>query len=294
MIKKAPGVTVLIPAKNEAETLSSLLPRLKSDLPDARVLVVDDGSTDATASVCRQCGVELISVPYSLGNGGAVKTGVRSVETERLVLMDADGQHSPEDVPRLLAMLDEGYDMVVGARTRDSQANFGRATANTVYNRLAGWMVGRTIPDLTSGFRAARTEKFKKFLHLLPNGFSYPTTITMAFFRAGYSVAYLPISAAQRTVTQGATSSHISPLKDGVRFMLIIFRVGTLYSPLKIFFPISLALFAMGLGYYLYTYFSLNTFTNMGALLFITSMLVFLIGLVSEQITNLLYSRGGE
>ncbi|MDH3414364.1 MAG: glycosyltransferase, partial [Gammaproteobacteria bacterium] len=208
--------------------------------------------------------------------------------------MDADGQHSPEDVPRLLAMLDEGYDMVVGARTRDSQANFGRATANTVYNRLAGWMVGRTIPDLTSGFRAARTEKFKKFLHLLPNGFSYPTTITMAFFRAGYSVAYLPISAAQRTVTQGATSSHISPLKDGVRFMLIIFRVGTLYSPLKIFFPISLALFAMGLGYYLYTYFSLNTFTNMGALLFITSMLVFLIGLVSEQITNLLYSRGGE
>ena len=294
MTMKPAGVTVVIPAKNEADTLPSLLSRLKSELPEASILVVDDGSSDATAAVCKEHDVEVLSVPYSLGNGGAVKSGVRKVKTERLGLMDADGQHSPEDVPRLLAMLDEGYDMAVGARSRDSQANFGRATANTIYNRLAGWMVGRNIPDLTSGFRAAQTAKFKEFLHLLPNGFSYPTTITMAFFRAGYSIAYVPITAARRAANHGATSSHISPLRDGVRFMLIIFRVGTLYSPLKIFFPISLALFGMGVAYYLYTYFVLHRFTNMGALLFITAMLVFLIGLVSEQITNLLYSRGGE
>lgn len=292
MARKAPAVTVLIPAKNEAATLPSLIERLKTSLPDARVLIVDDGSTDATASVSKKCGAEVISVPYSLGNGGAVKTGVRNVRSELLVLMDADGQHAPEDIPKLLTRLDEGFDMVVGSRTRDSQAGFGRATANGFYNRLAGWMVGREIPDLTSGFRAARTSKFREFLHLLPNGFSYPTTITMAFFRAGYSVAYLPITAAQRSAAKGSTSSHISPIKDGVRFLLIIFRVGTLYSPLKIFFPISVSFFAMGIGYYLYTYFVLHRFTNMGALLFITSILVFLIGLVSEQITNLLYSRG--
>ncbi|HSS65600.1 MAG TPA: glycosyltransferase family 2 protein, partial [Gammaproteobacteria bacterium] len=195
-------------------------------------------------------------------------------------------QHSPEDIPRLLEGLDRGLDMVIGARGRESQANFGRATANSIYNRLAGWMVGRNIPDLTSGFRAADTGKFKEFLYLLPNGFSYPTTITMAFFRAGYSVDYVPISAARRV-----TSSHISPLRDGVRFLLIIFRVGTLYSPLKIFFPLSVAFFLMGTTYYVYTYAVLNRFTNMGAVLFITSLLIFLIGLVSEQVTNLLYSR---
>lgn len=294
MNSKAGDVTIVIPAKNEAETLPALLSAIQSKLPEFKVLVVDDGSTDDTAAICKKHGAKVISLPYSLGNGGAVKAGVRSVKTRRLVLMDGDGQHSPEDIPRLLERLDQGYDMVIGARGRESQANLGRATANTVYNRLAGWIVGRNIPDLTSGFRAADSQKFKEFLYLLPNGFSYPTTITMAFFRAGYSVAYLPITAAQRTETRGATSSHISPVKDGVRFLLIIFRVGTLYSPLKIFFPISLAFFAMGLAYYLYTYLSLNTFTNMGALLFITSMLVFLIGLVSEQITNLLYSRGSE
>ena len=289
MNSKASDVTIVIPAKNEAETLAELLATIREQVPDSKILLVDDGSTDDTAAIGRNHGATVISLPYSLGNGGAVKTGVRRVKTARLVLMDADGQHAPEDIPRLLERLDQGYDMVIGARGWESQANFGRATANTVYNRLAGWMVGRNIPDLTSGFRAADTEKFKEFLYLLPNGFSYPTTITMAFFRAGYSVDYVPITAGKRV-----TASHINPLRDGVRFLLIIFRVGTLYSPLKIFFPLSVGFFVMGAGYYVYTYAVLNRFTNMGAVLFITSLLIFLIGLVSEQVTNLLYSRRND
>ncbi len=286
MAKENSGVTVVIPAKNEARTLPDLLSELRTKFPEFRILVVDDGSTDTTAAICKEHEVDVISLPYSVGNGGAVKAGVRNVETETLVLMDADGQHAPEDIPRLLERFEEGYEMVVGARGWETQANFGRAVANTIYNRLAEWMVGQKVPDLTSGFRAVRTAKFKEFLYLLPNGFSYPTTVTMAFFRAGYSVSYVPIKAGQRT-----TASHINPLRDGIRFLLIIFRVGTLYSPLKIFFPLSVAFFGLGFGYFMYTILFLSRFTNMGALLLITSVLVFLIGLVSEQITNLLFSR---
>jgi glycosyltransferase involved in cell wall biosynthesis len=286
MAKENSDVTVVIPAKNEARTLPGLLSELRGKFPEFRILVVDDGSTDTTAAICKEHEVDVVSLPYSVGNGGAVKAGVRNVETDTLVLMDADGQHAPEDIFRLLGRLEEGYEMVVGARGWKTQANFGRAVANTIYNRLAEWMVGQKVPDLTSGFRAVRTAKFKEFLYLLPNGFSYPTTITMAFFRAGFSVSYVPIEAGQRT-----TASHINPLRDGIRFLLIIFRVGTLYSPLKIFFPLSLAFFGLGFGYFMYTILFLGRFTNMGALVLITSVLVFLIGLVSEQITNLLFSR---
>jgi len=205
--------------------------------------------------------------------------------------MDADGQHQPEDIPRLLTRLGEGHDMVVGARNRTGQASLGRWLANALYNRLSSWMVGRPILDLTSGFRAVRRTRFLEFLYLLPNGFSYPTTITMAFFRAGYSVTYEPIAVLERL-----GKSHIRLLKDGLRFFLIIFRVGTLYSPLKIFTPISLFFFGLGAGYYLYTFFTSGRFTNMSALLLIASLLIFLIGLVSEQITMLLYreTSGGK
>lgn len=283
------NVTVVIPAKNEGRTLPDLLSELRSRFPDFRILVVDDGSGDDTAAICRKYKAEVISMPYSVGNGGAVKAGVRQVTTDILVLMDGDGQHSPADIPKLLDRLDAGYDMAVGARGFESQASVARAMANAAYNRLAGWIVGRHVPDLTSGFRAVRTEKFRQFLYLLPNGFSYPTTITMAFFRSGYSIAYVPTQAAQRV-----TESHVNPLRDGIRFLLIIFRVGTLYSPLKVFFPLSAGFFCLGLGYYAYTFVTMHRFTNMSALLFISSMLVFLIGLVSEQVTSLLYSRREE
>ncbi len=199
--------------------------------------------------------------------------------------MDADGQHNANDVPAMLGKLQSGYAMVVGARNSRSQASLGRGLANRMYNWLASLMVGHRIPDLTSGFRAVRAEYFREFLHLLPNGFSYPTTITMAFFRAGYGVAYIPITARNR-----AGKSHIHPLRDGVRFLLIIFKVGTLYSPLKIFFPISVIFFLLGLARYLYTFIATHQFTVMSALLFITAILVFLIGLISEQITNLLFT----
>ena len=280
----APRYSVIIPAKNEVAGLTGLLPRLRAALPEAEIVVVDDGSTDATRQLALDHGARVVSHPHSMGNGAAVKSGARAARGEILIMMDADGQHDPADIPRLLAELDAGCDMAVGARSRRSQAGLHRAAANGFYNRIATYVVGHRVEDLTSGFRAVRAEKFRRFLYLLPNGFSYPTTITMSFFRAGYPVAYVPIEAGRR---EG--KSHIRLVRDGTRFLLIIFRIGTLFSPLKIFLPVSLAFFFTGLGYYAYTFFSVHRFTNMSALLLITSVLVFLIGLVSEQITALHY-----
>ena len=278
-------VAIVIPAHNEAVGLDRLLPSLRQHMPNARIVVVDDGSTDDTAGVVIRHGVELISHPYNKGNGASVKAGARATESEIIVFMDADGQHDPADVPVLVRRLDTGYDMVVGARSWKSQASIYRGLANSVYNQLASWVVGHPIADLTSGFRAARRRQFHRFLHMLPNGFSYPATSTMAFFRAGYSVAFEPIEARRRH----SATSHIRPVRDGLRFLLIIFRIGTLYSPLKIFIPVSLGFFLLGVGYYGYTFAAQERFTNMSALLLITSVMVFLVGLVSEQITNLLY-----
>lgn len=283
------SVTFIIPAKNEEQGLKTLLPELRTQFPDAEILVIDDGSTDETVNVCRVHQIKVASHPYPMGNGAAVKTGARIADRDVLVFLDGDGQHDPDDVPKMISKLDEGYDMAVGARHASTHANIGRWGANALYNRLASWMVGQKIDDLTSGFRVVKADKFKEFLYLLPNGFSYPTTITMSFFRAGYAVGYLPVHARTR---QGR--SHIRPLRDGIRFLVIIFRVGTLYSPLKLFIPISSAFFVLGLGYYLYTYVTQARFTNMSALLLTTSLLIFLIGLVSEQITNLLYTRKSE
>lgn len=276
--------SVVIPARNEAGPLASLLDVLRRGYPDAEIIVVNDGSTDETAAVCAERGVKTVEHRRGMGNGAAIKSGARAASGEILVFMDADGQHDPADIARLLDKLAEGYDMVVGARGSGSHANVGRSWANRFYNRLASWMTNSRIPDLTSGFRVVRADKFREFLYLLPNGFSYPTTSTMAFFRAGYQVAYLPIDAAKRV-----GRSHIHPLKDGLRFLLIIFKVGTLYSPLKLFCPVSGAFFFVGIGYYLYTFITAHRFTNMSALMLTTAVLIFLMGLVSEQITQLIY-----
>jgi glycosyltransferase involved in cell wall biosynthesis len=276
--------SIIIPAKNEAKSLVQLLPKIKSAYPNFPVFVVDDGSTDNTQNICKQNSVICIPHPYSKGNGAAIKTGLRHVESEYVICMDADGQHRPEDIPELLDQLKQGYDMVVGARNRSGQANLHRSLANRFYNKLASWMVNHKVEDLTSGFRAVNTKKFQQFLYMLPNTFSYPTTITMAFFRAGYSVKYIPIEAPPRI-----GKSHLSIWKDGLRFLLIIFKIGTLYSPLKIFTPIALTLFGVGILYYADTYFSYGRFTNMSALLFTSGLLTFLMGLVSEQITTLSY-----
>lgn len=278
-------VSVIIPARDEAKSLVRLLPKIQTVLPDADICVVNDGSTDGTSEVCRLFGVRMISHLYSKGNGAAIKAGARHAKGDVLIFMDADGQHRPEDIPALLAAYHEGADMVVGARVaRSSQAGAHRALANGFYNWFASWMVGHPVRDLTSGFRVVNAKLFRRFLYLLPNGFSYPTTITMAFFRSGYSVEYYPIVADKRI-----GKSHIRLWRDGVRFLLIIFKIGTLFSPLKLFLPISVGFFITALGYYAHTFLSSGRFTNMSALLFITAVLVFLIGLVSEQITALMY-----
>ena len=280
-------VTVVLPARNEAEGLRRTLPGLRAALPGAEVIVVDDGSTDATAEVAAAHGARVLANPYAMGNGAAIKRGARAAGGEVIVFMDADGQHDPACIAQLLAGLEQGYDMVVGARGRDGQANAGRGLANALYNRLASWMTGHKVLDLTSGFRAVRAARFREFMHLLPNGFSYPTTSTMAFFRSAYPVAYVPVPVARRV----GTASHIRPLKDGIRFLLIIFKIATLYSPLKLFVPVAAAFFLTGLGYYAYTFATIHRFTNMSTLLFSAAVIIFLIGLISEQITALTYRR---
>lgn len=282
-------ISVIIPAKDEAAAIAEVLAGIKEKLPSAEILVIDDASSDNTAAICRQCNIKVIQHPYPKGNGAAIKTGARHASGNILIFMDADGQHDNNDLPRLLEKFHEGYDMVIGARNRKSQANLFRAIANRFYNSFASWMTGFKIKDLTSGYRIVQAKKFKEFLALLPNSFSYPTTITMAFLRAGYSITYIDIEAKKRL-----GKSHISPLKDGFRFLLIILKIGTLYSPLKLFLPIAIFHFLTGISYYSYTYIRYHQFTNMSALLLTTSILIFLIGLISEQISSLLYSQTGK
>jgi glycosyltransferase involved in cell wall biosynthesis len=279
-------ISIILPAKNEAAALVDLLPRLRAAQPGAELIVVDDGSTDDTRALCQRHGVSCLSAPYTMGNGAAIKRGARAARGDILVFMDADGQHSPDHIQPLLDRLEQGYDMVVGARSWSGQAGVGRGLANTLYNNVATWMTGFKVVDLTSGFRAVRAAKFREFLHLLPNGFSYPTTITMAFFRSAYAVDYFPIEVATRV-----GKSHIRPLRDGVRFMMIIFKIATLYSPLKLFVPVGFSFFTLGLIRYIYTYLTDHRFTNMSLLLFSAAVIVFLIGLISEQITALTYRR---
>jgi len=277
-------ISIILPARNEAAALADLLPALRAAQPEAEIIVSDDGSTDGTAGLCAGHGITRVGTPYSMGNGAAIKRGARAARGDVLVFMDADGQHDPAEIPRLLAKLDEGYDMVVGARGWGDQAGVGRGVANTFYNWLASKMTGHRVDDLTSGFRAARADKFREFVHLLPNGFSYPTTSTMAFFRSAYPVAYVPIRAAERV-----GKSPIRPLRDGVRFLLIIFKIATLYAPLKLFAPTAIAFFVLGWAYWAWTFLEFHRLSLVSVALWSASVIIFLIGLISEQITSLTY-----
>lgn len=282
-----PALSIIIPALNEAAALRTLLPELRASFPDAEIIVVDDGSTDDTSQIGSSEGCKLVKNPYRLGNGGAVKRGARAASGELLAFLDGDGQHTPGHLIKLLEKFHSGdFDMVVGARSASSQASPARGLGNFFLERLASWMTGQSIPDLTSGLRVVKARRFREFLHLFPNGFSYPTTVTMAFFRSGYTVAYIPVDVRQRV-----GRSHIRMFRDGLRFLLIIFKIGSLYSPLKLFFPISFALFSLGSAFYAYTYLSSGRFTNMSAVIYMTSLFTLLIGLVSEQITNLMFAR---
>ena len=276
----ASRVAVVIPAFNEEQAIGAVVEGVIAGLRPLEVLVVDDGSGDQTVARATAAGARVLRHPYNKGNGAAVKTGVREARGEVVLLMDADGQHDPKDAGRLIEALVD-HDMVIGSRASRDQT-FVRALGNVVFRALASWLTGRPIPDLTSGFRAARRSCLREFLHLLPNGFSTPTTTTLAFIKAGYNVGFEPVDAATRV-----GSSKIRLARDGAKFFLIILRIVTIFSPLRVFLPVSLASFAVGVGYAVWTVITQAHITNSSVLLIMLAVVVFLVGLVSEQIAAL-------
>jgi glycosyltransferase involved in cell wall biosynthesis len=275
------SVTVVIPACNEEDAVGTIVRELRASAAWREIIVIDDGSSDATAGQAEGAGARVIRHPYSKGNGAAVKTGIRHAAGEFVLIMDGDGQHAPGDACRLTARLGP-YDLVIGARSAATQATAGRRRGNALLNWLAGYMTGRPIPDLTSGLRAARAECLREFMHLLPNGFSTPTTTTLAFIKGGYSVAFEPIEARPRVGT-----SKIRFARDGAAFFLILLKVITLFSPLRVFLPVSAASLAIGVAYGIWTVLAQGRIPNGAVLLILFGVIVFLVGLVSEQIASL-------
>ena len=281
-------VSVIIPAYNEGDTIADIVTQIRSLHPEFEVIVVNDGSTDDTISEAQRAGAVVYSHPYNIGNGAAIKSGIRFATGKLLVFMDGDGQHNPNDIGRLLEHFPE-YDMVVGARSVSGQASFGRAFGNKIYNWFASYVAKFSIKDLTSGFRAVKSNVARNFLYLLPNTYSYPTTLTLGTLRSGMSVKYVPVKINKRT----AGTSNIRMVQDGVRFFMIITRICTLYSPMRVFLPVSFVLFLLGLLNYLYTFIFQNRFTNMSVFLFVTAIIVFMMSLISEQICQMRFERRG-
>ncbi len=275
------SVSVVIPAYNEAPVIEGVVRALAEAGPWREIIVVDDGSQDETGARAAAAGATVVRHPYNKGNGAAVKSGIRRASGEYVMIIDGDGQHRAGDARRLVARLGE-FDLVVGARTSATHATAARRAGNGALNGLAGYLTGRDIPDLTSGFRAARTEHLREFIHLLPNGFSTPTTTTLAFIKAGYSVAFEPTEAQPRV-----GHSKIRLARDGAKFLLIILKIVTIFSPLRVFLPISLASFALGAAYAAWTVATQHHVTNSSVLLIMLSVVIFLVGLVSEQISAL-------
>ncbi|MEM7032856.1 MAG: glycosyltransferase family 2 protein [Chloroflexota bacterium] len=283
-------VSVIIPAYYEEQVIEAIIQRIQTTLNASsyhyEIIVVDDGSQDETAKKAQEAGATVISHPYNIGNGAAVKTGIRHAQGDILVMLDADGQHPPEDIPRLLDLVGP-YDMVVGARTKESDSSLHRDLANAIYNRFATYVSGRHIEDLTSGFRAIKAPIARNLVNLLPNTFSYPTTITLATIRSGYSLAYVPIVSDKRV-----GKSKIKLLRDGTRFLLIIVKVATLFSPLKVFLPVSATMFTAGILYGLFKIFFLGLrYGPTSAMLMIMAVVIFMVGLVSEQVAQLRSDR---
>ncbi len=279
------SVSVVIPTFNEERVIGDIIKKIKELYPSFEIIVVDDGSSDHTAEVAQKSGAKTIIHPYNIGNGAAVKTGIRNASGEYIVLMDGDGQHAPEDIERLLEQAPY-FDLVIGARDASTHASIGRRWANWCYNKLASYVGKFPIKDLTSGFRVFKRKTVLKFLYLFPNTFSYPTTSTLAYLRSGLTIKYVPIKANKRI-----GKSKINIIKDGARFFLIILRIATFFSPLRVFLPISIFFFILGLGYYGYSFYTMHRFTNMSALLLSVSIMIFLMGLISEQITQIRYDR---
>jgi glycosyltransferase involved in cell wall biosynthesis len=279
-------ISVVIPAFNESETIGDLVLKVKQRYPDFEIVVIDDGSEDNTAEVATDAGARVFSHPYNIGNGAAIKSGIRAATGDILVFMDADGQHDPEDIAKMLEHMPE-FDMVVGARVKGSQASVGRGIGNNIYNWLGSYVSKFAIQDLTSGFRAVKADVARSFVYLLPNTYSYPTTITLGVLRTGRSVKYIPITARPRR----KGSSNIKLFHDGIRFFMMIIRICTLYSPMRVFLPVSFIMFLLGTLRYLYSYIIEGRFTNMSALLYVSSIIIFMMSLISEQICQLRFER---
>ena len=280
------SVSVIIPVFNEAESVAEIIKEITGLYPEFEVIVINDGSTDETGARAKEAGALVYSHPYNIGNGAAIKSGIRIASGDILVFMDGDGQHDPKDLAAMLEFLPD-YDMVVGARPGGQQASLWRAAGNMVYNGFASYVAKFPIQDLTSGFRAIKADIARSFLYLLPNTYSYPTTITLGVLRNGRSVKYVPIHSRKRSKGK----SKVKVFRDGVRFFMIITKICALYSPLRVFLPVSLFTFLLGLGYYTFTFIMSQRFTNMSALLFTTSILVFMLGLISEQIAQMRFER---
>ncbi len=274
-------VSVVIPAMNEAGAIASVVAGLREAATWHEVIVVDDGSSDGTGEQAASAGARVIRHPYNKGNGAAVKTGIRAATGEYLMIIDADGQHQPADAVRLVSKLGD-YDLVVGARTSETQATLTRRIGNNVLNGLASYLTQHRIPDLTSGFRAARLSHLREFITLLPNGFSTPTTTTLSFLRAGYNVAFEPIEARTRIGV-----SKIRLTRDGPKFLLIMLRVMTIFSPLRVFLPIAAVSFLLGASYAAWTVVTRSDVTDSSVLLIVLAVLIVLVGLVSEQVSAL-------
>ena len=275
-------ISIIIPVFNEADKLSELVNAIRAlRLASSEIIVIDDGSTDGSSDVAMNAGANVVRHPYNIGNGAAIKTGIRAAHGRLLVFMDGDGQHKPQDILTLLAQAKHCH-MVVGARAKGSKRRFHRYAANVVYNLLASYVTRFKVKDLTSGFRLLSRLDALRFIDLLPNTFSYPTTLTLAFLRSGLTVKYVPIQTLYRS-----GQSKISLVTDGVRFLLIITKIATLFAPFRVFLPVSSFFFFTGIGYYIYTYVTQGRFTNMAALLLTTAVIVFMLGLVSEQIALL-------
>jgi len=282
------STSIIIPAFNESASIGRVVSAVRGIGAWHQVIVVDDGSNDETAAQARAAGAEVVRHPYNKGNGAAVKSGVRRASGEYILILDADGQHQAGDALRLLERLGE-YDLVVGARAAATQATSARRAGNALLNWLAGYLTDRHIPDLTSGFRAARRSLFREFLHLVPNGFSTPTTTTLAFLKAGYSVDFVPIEARQRV-----GRSNIRFARDGAKFFLILLKIVTIFSPLRVFVPISLLTLLVGAGYAVWTIITQSHVTNSSVLLIMLAVVIFLVGLISEQISALRFESRSE
>ena len=282
-------ISIIIPAFNEAASIGDVIKSIKTKYPNFEIIVVNDASSDNTAEVAEEAGAKVLSHPYNIGNGASIKTGMRVASGDFFVTMDGDGQHRPEDIGKLLVEM-QTYDMVVGQRTFSGQASFGRYVGNLFYNKFASYVTKFKVGDLTSGFRAVNSSMAKKFLYLFPNTYSYPTTLTLSVLRSGRSVKYVPISSNKRQKGK----SGINIFKDGAKFFMIIIKICTLFSPLRIFLPVSCSLFLLGIFHYALTYIKSGRFTNMSALLLVTSVVIFMMGLVSEQICQMRFERTGD